>query len=110
MAEPGPEQMRRDVAAAGMPPHEFTIIPASWGGRGLHACITSISGPTAPPNPLAATVIAALGGPDNHQWLGTLGICGSKVANPSRVTELCGLIDAQRRLIQQVHAAARALT
>lgn len=104
----GPRQMVEDVTIGDTAAHEFTIISPSTGGPGLHGCITSIDGPIAPPNNLAATMIAALGGPDYDQWLGILGICGSRLGNPTGVTELCGLIAAQKRLIQAIHSATRA--
>jgi hypothetical protein len=103
-----PQQMVEDVAVGDTPPHEFIIISPSTGGPGLHGCITSIDRPVAPPNNLAATMIAALGGPGDGQWLGILGICGSRLGNLTGVTELCGLIAAQQRLIRAIHSATRA--
>lgn len=101
-----PQQMIKDVSFGATRPHEFTIVSPSTGGPGLHGCITSTDRPVAPPNNLAATLIAALGGPAYDQWLGILGICGSKLGNPTGIS-LCGLIGAQQRLIQAVYSATR---
>lgn len=87
-------------------PHEFTILSASSDGPGLHGCITSTSQPVAPPNHVAATMIAELGGRECEEWLGIFGLCGIKVVNLTGEIELCGLTVAQRRLIQAVHSAA----
>ncbi|HET9172739.1 MAG TPA: hypothetical protein VFN97_25155 [Actinospica sp.] len=103
-----PKQMLDEVTVGNAAPHQFTIVSASIGGPGMHGCITSITRPIAPPNPLAAAMLAALGGPVHDQWLGILGICGSTIANATGATELCGLIPAQQRLIRSIHAAARA--
>ncbi len=102
----GPKQMRQDVALEQEAPHEFTIFSASSAGPGLHGCVTSVNRSTAPPNHVAATMIAELGGPDHDQWAGIVGLCGINVDNPTGEIALCGLTGAQRRLIQAVHSAA----
>ena len=80
-----PVQMLKDVAAGNAPPHEFTIISPSTGGPGLYGCITSISRPVAPPNRVAATIVAALGGPERDQWLGIIGLCGTRLAHAADI-------------------------
>jgi len=105
--EDSPQQMIKNVSFGATRPREFTIVCPSTGGPGLHGCITSIDHPVAPPNNLAPTMIAALGGPAYDQWLGILGICGSKLGNPTGIVELCGLIAAQQRLIQAIYFATR---
>jgi hypothetical protein len=102
----GPKQMRRDVAVGLEAPHEFTVFSASAAGLGLHGCVSSISHPVAPPNHVGAAVIAELGGPPHEEWLGPLGLCGIRADGTSGEIELCGLTDAQRRLITEAHAAA----
>jgi hypothetical protein len=52
------------------------------------------------PGPL----VAALSGPEQYIF-GNLTICGSHIAPDSGETDLCGLIEAQQRLIAGVHAA-----
>ncbi|WP_327130044.1 hypothetical protein OG311_00345 [Streptomyces sp. NBC_01343] len=84
----------------------FTIQPAGWGSHGLHGQTTPIptAGITSPANPIASSVVAALGGPD-HRIHGNLIIGGDRVDPSFRHPVACSLTKAQEHLIHDVHRA-----
>jgi hypothetical protein len=63
--------------------------------------------PVAPTNPLAATTVAALGGPRHEAQIGTLGIRAIRVDRPTRTIELCGLIIVQQVLIRSIYSTSQ---
>ncbi|WP_143070898.1 hypothetical protein [Streptomyces malaysiense] len=83
----------------------FTIQRAAWGGNGLHGHVSDVAVlGTCPPNRVATSLVAALGGPQEYIF-GNLAICGSQSAPGNEEPLLCGLTEAQQDLIHDVHAA-----
>ncbi|MFI6360991.1 hypothetical protein ACIBJF_52935 [Streptomyces sp. NPDC050743] len=101
-----PDQMLKDTDPQHSAPAAFTIQHAEWcSPRGLHGHVSGISCLASyPPNHIAGPLVAALGGPDQYIF-GNLTICGSQIASGNDEPILCGLTDAQERLIHDVHTA-----
>ncbi|MFF9318093.1 hypothetical protein ACF1BP_36425 [Streptomyces sp. NPDC014735] len=101
-----PDQMLRDADPQHGTPAAFTIQRAAWGGNGLHGHVSDVSclAGTYPPNHVATSLVAALGGPREYIF-GNLTICGSQRAPDSEEPLLCGLTEAQQDLIHDVHTA-----
>ncbi|ARF53147.1 hypothetical protein [Streptomyces gilvosporeus] len=88
----------------------FTIQRDLWGSAGMRGYVggdISLGANGRPPNHLAGSLITALGGPDRN-WFGDVIICGSRTAPDSGERELCGLTEAQERLISHVLSGVRA--
>jgi hypothetical protein len=102
-----PDQMLRDTDPQHGAPAAFTIQRASWGDNGLHGHVSNVSclAGTYPPNHVATSLVAALGGPQEYIF-GNLTICGSQAALGGEEPLLCGLTEAQQDLIRDVHTAA----
>lgn len=101
-----PDQMREDADPHHGAPAAFLIQRAAFGGNGLHGHVadtSALDGGAYPPNRLARPVVAALGGPDQYVF-GNLTICGSHTTADTAETSLCGLTEAQQRLIHDVHS------
>lgn len=102
-----PDRMRKDSDPQHGAPSAFPILRPSWGAHGLHGHIADASAldrDAYPPNHVAGPLVAALGGPGQYIF-GNLTVCGSCVAPDGGEAELCGLIEAQQRLIIGIHAA-----
>lgn len=81
----------------------FTILRPSWSAQGLsgHA-----DDSTAPSNLVGQRLLVALGSSD-PAICGNLAICGTRVTQNGHDTVLCGLTEAQQRLIHDAHGRAR---
>ncbi|MGV9933951.1 hypothetical protein ACWC4C_32620 [Streptomyces olivaceoviridis] len=101
-----PDQMLGDADPQHGAPAAFIIHRAAWGGHGLHGHVSDVSRLAGiyPPNHVATSLVAALGGPEEYVF-GNLAICGSQRTPGSEETLLCGLTEAQQDLIQDVHTA-----
>ncbi|MCX2925584.1 hypothetical protein [Streptomyces sp. NEAU-W12] len=100
-----PEQVRRDADPHHGASAAFTIQLPGRGGNGLHGHVadtSALDSDAHPPNRVAGPLVAALGGPDQYLF-GNLTICGSRTTPDTGETTLCGLTEAQRRLIRDVH-------
>ncbi|WP_431965842.1 hypothetical protein, partial [Actinacidiphila sp. bgisy160] len=101
-----PDQMLKDADPQHGTSSAFTIRRASGGGNGLHGHVSDVSRLTCtyPPNHVATSFVAALGGPQEYIF-GNLTICGSRPGPDSGEPTLCGLVEAQQNLIHDVHTA-----
>lgn len=100
-----PNRTREDADPHHAAPAAFTIQRAARGGNGLHGHVadtSALDGGAYPPNRLARPLVAALGGPDQYVF-GNLTICGSQTTADTGESSLCGLTEAQQRLIHDVH-------
>ncbi|MFJ3921575.1 hypothetical protein [Streptomyces sp. NPDC090022] len=101
------EHMGEDADPHNGAPSGFTILRPSWGARGLHGHVgdsSALARDVYPPNHVAGRLVAALGGPERYVF-GNLTICGSHIPQGSEEPEICGLSEAQQRLITAVHTA-----
>jgi hypothetical protein len=100
-----PDQMCKDTDSHQRTPAAFVIQRAAWGGNGLHGHVartSAMAGDAYPPNRIASPLVAALGASDQY-FFGNLTICGSRTTPDIGETLLCGLTEAQQRLIHEVH-------
>ncbi|MEU7183691.1 MULTISPECIES: hypothetical protein [Streptomyces] len=102
-----PDHMRKDADPHHGAPSAFAIRRPAWGGHGLQCLVggtSTLQHNTYPPNHIGAALVEGLDGPDQYIF-GNLTICGSRTASATAELEMCGLTDAQQRLISAVHAA-----
>ncbi|GGS02737.1 hypothetical protein GCM10010269_47030 [Streptomyces humidus] len=101
-----PDQMCKDADSHHGAPAAFPVQRPAWGVNGLHGHVadtSALDGGAYPPNRVAGPLLAALGGPDQYVF-GNLTICGSRTTPGTGEAILCGLTEAQQRLIHDVHA------
>jgi hypothetical protein len=100
-----PDAMFKDTDPAHADPVAFTILHSQGSAQGLCGYTEDPSSAPSdpPPNPVGQALVAAFGAPDPPIH-GALAICGTRTLPSSSMSGLCGLSEAQQRLIRAAHA------